>query len=202
MKVTLYAILLFAVVCSCGCATVATGKYQRVMVTSEPPGVTVRSDTGEAITTPGNFNLQRNQSHVLVAERQGCEPQQRTLKHGLQKWFYGNILIGIIPGVVDLATGSAEKLIPDKIHFDFTQTGQKIAQRQQEYLKAHSDVKPEVQIAIENQAAIKGMTKEQVIASLGIPDQIAQDGGYDKFTYNSRTPKLYLFKDGALEKTE
>jgi hypothetical protein len=45
------------------------------------------------------------------------------------------------------------------------------------------------------------MTKEQVVASLGIPDQIGQDGGYDKFTYNSRTPKSYLFKDGALEKT-
>ena len=202
MKATLYVGLLLAVVCSSGCATVATGKYQRVMVTSEPPGVKVRSDMGESVTTPGNFNLQRNQNHVLVAEFEGCAPQQRTLKHGLQKWFYGNILIGIIPGVVDLATGSAEKLIPDKIHFDFTQGGQKVAQRQQEYLKAHSEVKPEVQIAIENQAALKGMTKDQVVASLGLPDQIAQEGGYDKFTYNTRTPKFYLFKDGTLEKTE
>jgi hypothetical protein len=198
----LYVMLLSAVVCSSGCATVATGKYQSVMVTSEPPGVKVRSDTGESIVTPGTFNLLRNQNHVLVAEREGCEPQQRTLKHGVQRWFYGNILIGVIPGVVDLATGSASKLIPDKVHFDFSQAGQKVAQRQQEYLKAHSDVKPEVQIAIENQAVLKGMTKEQLIASLGIPDQIAQDGGYDKFTYNSRTPKFYLFKDGTLEKTE
>ncbi len=202
MKVTLYVMLLAALVCSSGCATVATGKYQRVMVTSDPPGVKVRSETGESLITPGSFNLARSQNHVLVAEREGCEPQQRTLQHGLQKWFYGNILLGIIPGVVDLATGSSDKLIPAEVHFDFSQSGQKVAQRQQEYLKAHSDVKPEVQIAIENQAALKGMTKEQLIASLGIPDQIAQEGGYDKFTYQSRQPKFYLFKNGALEKTE
>jgi len=202
MKVTLCIILLSAVVCSSGCATVATGKYQSVMVTSEPPGVKVRSDTGESIITPGSFNLLRSKNHILVAEREGCEPQQRTLNHGLQKWFYGNILLGVIPGVVDLVTGSSDKLIPDSVHFDFSQTGQKIAQRQQEYLKAHADVKPEVQIAVENQAVLKGMTKEQVIASLGIPDQIGQDGGYDKFTYKNREPKSYLFKDGVLEKTE
>lgn len=45
---------------SSGCATVMMGKYQNISVTSEPPGVKVRSDTGVSITTPGSFDLIRN----------------------------------------------------------------------------------------------------------------------------------------------
>jgi len=199
----LYVVLLLAVVCSSGCATIVTGKHQTVTVTSEPPGVKVRAETGEYIETPGQFDLMRNKDHVLVATYADADAQQIQIKHGLQGWFFGNILLGgIVGGIVDLASGSSDKLTPTKVHFDFSSAGQATAKRQQEYLKAHSDVKPEVQVAIENQAAVKGMTKDQLIASMGVPDQIAQEGDYDKFTYKSRDPKCYLFKNGALEKTE
>jgi hypothetical protein len=205
MRLALCAILFLAVVGSSGCATIVTGKYQTVMVTSDPPGVKVRTETGESIETPGQFALQRNKDHVLVAQYADAEPQQRRVKHGLQGWFFGNILFGgfgIITGVVDLASGSADKLTPTTVHFNFSETGQVVAKKHQEYLKAHSDVKPEVQVAIENEVAVKGMTKEQLIASLGVPDQIAEEGGYDKFTYKTREPKCYFFKNGTLEKTE
>jgi hypothetical protein len=203
MKAGSCLILLALVVCGSGCATLVTGKYQTVTVTSEPTGVKVRAETGEYIETPGQFDLERNKDHVLVATYASAEPQQRQIKHGLQGWFFGNILLGgIIGGIVDLASGSSDRLIPNKVHFDFSKAGQTVAQRQQEYLKAHQDVKPEVQVAIENQVAVKGMTKEQLIASLGVPDGITQEGDRDKFTYKDRDPKCYLFKNGVLEATE
>ena len=186
-----------------GCATIVTGKYQTIMVTSDPPGVKVRAETGEYIETPGQFDLLRNKDHVLVATHPGADAQQRQIKHGLQGWFLGNILLGgIIGGVVDLASGSSDKLTPSKVHFDFSQAGQVAVERQREYLTAHPDVKAEILVAIENQAAVKGMTKNQLIASMGVPDGISQEDGYDKFTYNNHEPKCYFFKDGTLEKTE
>ena len=185
------------------CTTFVIGKYQTVTATSQPPGVKVRAETGEYIETPGQFNLLRNKDHILVADYPGAEPQQRQIKHGLQGWFFGNILLGgVLSGVAYLASGSSRKLTPNTVHFNFSSAGQAAAKRQREYLEAHSDVKPEVQVAIENQVAAKGMTKEQLIASLGVPDQITEEGGYDKFTYRTRGPKCYLFKNGTLEKTE
>jgi len=203
MKHALYLMLLLALTFGSGCATIITGKYQNVTVTSEPPGAKVRAETGEYIETPGCFNLQRNRDHVLVAQYPGCEQQQRHIKHGLQGWFWGNILLGgIIGGVVDLASGSSDKLTPNKVHFSFSEAGQVAAGRASEYLQDNPDVKDEVRVAIENELAVKGMTKDQLIASLGVPDEITKADGYDRFTYESREPKCYYFKDGVLEKAE
>ena len=186
-----------------GCATIVTGKYETVTVTSDPPGVKVRAQTGEYIETPGQFDLLRNKDHVLVATYPGAEAQQRQIKHGLQGWFFGNILLGgIIGGVVDLASGASDHLTPKKVHFDFTGAGQVAAERKAEYLQSNPDVKDEVQVAIENEVGVKGMTKDQLIAALGVPDEIVKDGEYDKFTYASREPPCYYFKAGVLEKAE
>ena len=183
--------------------TFTIGKYQTVTVTSQPPGVKVRAETGEYIETPGRFNLLRNEDHILVADYSRAEPQRRQIKRGLRGWFFGNILLGDLPGgVAYLASGSSHKLTPNTVHFNFSSAGQAAAKRQREYLEAHSDVKPEVQVAIENQMAVKGMTTEQLIASLGAPDQMVPEGCHEKLTYDNRKPKCYLFKNGTLEKTE
>ena len=204
MKTILFITSLFLVVMwSSGCATIVTGKYQNIHVTSEPPGVKVRSSTGVSITTPGSFNLIRNQDHTLVAEYPGAEPQQTELKHKLQGWFWGNILIGgIIGGVVDLASGASGELTPSKVHFDFTSTGQAAAKRKLSYLESHPDIKDEIRFAILNELAAKGMTKEELIASFGEPSQLNIEGKYEVFVYNNREPKFYYFKDGILEKTK
>ncbi len=202
-KVQLAANLLFVAILASGCATIATGKYQNIHVTSEPPGAKVRADNGMSITTPGSFDLLRNQNHTLVAEYSGSDPQQKELKHGVQGWFWGNILLGgIIGGVVDVASGSCDKLIPDKVHFDFTSTGQAAANRKRLYLEANPNTKDEIRFAILNELATKGMTKDELLASFGPPDQVAQSQGYEELIYNSRKPKCYYFKNGTLEKVE
>jgi len=204
MRKTLLLLILFLIAMwSSGCATIVTGKYQHIPVTSEPPGVKVRSDTGVSITTPGSFDLRRNQDHTLVAEYTGCEPQQKELKHGLQGWFWGNILLGgIIGGVVDIASGASDKLQPEKIHFDFTATGKAAANRQRSYLESHPETSEEVRFAILNELAKKGMTKEEFIASLGKPDFIEHDGNYEVFVYNDRKPQHYYLRNETLVKAK
>lgn len=107
-------------VLSTGCATVMTGKYQSIPVTSEPPGAKVQAETGEAITTPGEFHLIRNKEHVLVAEHPSYETQQLKLHNKAQGWVWGNILLGGVIGfVVDVVSGASDELLPKEVHFDF-----------------------------------------------------------------------------------
>ena len=112
-------LFLLAVLAS-GCATVMTGKYQSIPVTSEPPGAKVRADTGEIIMTPGKFHLIRNEGHTLMAEYPGREPQQIRLHNKAQGWVWGNILLGGVVGlVVDCVSGASDELIPKEVHFNF-----------------------------------------------------------------------------------
>lgn len=103
-----------------GCATIMTGKYQTIPVTSEPLGATVRTDTGETVIAPGKFNLMRNEEHTLVAEYPGCKPQQLILHNKAQGWIWGNILAGGIIGyAIDKSSGASDELVPKKVHFNF-----------------------------------------------------------------------------------
>ncbi|MHC4174487.1 MAG: tetratricopeptide repeat protein [Planctomycetota bacterium] len=140
MKATVLLTIFFFAMCGSGCATIVSGKYQTIPVTSDPPGIKVRSSSGPYIITPGSFKLRRNEDHTLVAEYPGSEPQQRMLKHKLQGWFWGNVLLGgIIGGVVDLSSGASDDLVPDKVHFDFTSTARAIESRKRSYLESHPD---------------------------------------------------------------
>ena len=203
-KIALLAtILVILIMCGSGCATVVTGKYQTVSVTSEPPGIKVKSSSGPYIITPRSFRLLRNQDHTLVAECPGYEPQQIMLKHKLQGWFWGNILLGgIIGGIVDLSSGASDELVPKKVHFDFTKAGRAVAHRRQLYLELHSDTREEVHFAILAGLATKGMTKDELIAGFGEPNKIVEDGEYNVLIYDTREPKKYYFKNGILEKTK
>jgi len=193
-------LLLCAFMFLTGCATVMTGKYQNIPVTSEPPGIEVMSSTGVSITTPGSFKLVRNKDYTLFAEYSGCKPQQKELKHKLQGSFWTNTLIwGVTSGAVDLASGASDELLPKKVHFDFTSAGQAAASRQQSYLESNSDTSEDVRFAILNELAKKGMTKEELTASLGKPDLIDQEGEFEIFVYNNQKDQYYYLKDGILK---
>ncbi len=153
--------LLCASVFLTGCATITTGRYQNITVTSEPPGAKVRSCTGVSLTTPGSIKLARNRNYTLIAEYPGCEPQQKELKHKLQGCFWRNILIcGVISTVVDLASGACYELHPEEVHFDLTSTAQAVSSHQPSYLELQSETAEEVRFVILNEPANKGITKE------------------------------------------
>lgn len=196
--------LLFLLILVSGCAA----KNQNIYVTSDPPSVKVSDVNGVSITTPGIFDLRRNQNHTLVAEYPGVakypgvKTQQREIKHGNQGKFWGNnVLGGITGGVEYTALGSSDKLIPDRVHFDFTITGQSSYERKRKYLEKNpTDEK--ICFAIWNELSTKGMNIKQLEASYGPPNQIVQERGYEKFIYNSRTPQFYFFKKEILKKVK
>jgi hypothetical protein len=185
-----------------GCATIMTGSYQDIPVTSEPSGIEVRSSTGVSLTTPGSFKLVRNKDYTLSAEYSDCEPQQKELKHKLQGAFWTYTLIwGATSGAVDLASGASDEIVPKTIHFDFTSAGQAIASRQNSYLESNPEISKEVRFAILNELAKKGMTKEELTASLGTPDLMDQEGECEVFVYNKQKAQRYYLKDGILKGT-
>ena len=103
-----------------GCGTIIHGKYQTVPVSSNPIGAQVRSSSGQTCISPCELTLLRDHEYVMVASLEGYEPQQQNLSKDTSGWFWANIILGgIIGGVIDKASGSGDKLVPAKIHFDF-----------------------------------------------------------------------------------
>lgn len=100
-----------------GCATIIHGKFQKLEVSTEPQGAIVTASDGRTTTTPGMLKIDRSkQTYTLNIKKEGYEDVNMTLKRGIDPWFWGNILIGGIIGiVVDMSTGAAYKFKPDKI---------------------------------------------------------------------------------------
>jgi hypothetical protein len=141
-----------------GCATIFTGKYQNVTVTSEPSGAMVSAGNGLSLTTPGSFKLARNQCYTLTAEYPGAEPQQKKLKRVVQGWFWGNILMVSATGcAVDLTSGSAYKLVPDKVNFDFTNIGIAAVNCKCLYLETYPDIIDQIRFAGLNDPYVKSV---------------------------------------------
>ncbi|MCK5565591.1 MAG: PEGA domain-containing protein [Planctomycetes bacterium] len=120
-KTVLLLVLLLLSSLLTGCGTIIHGKYQTVPVSSEPSGAQVRSSSGQTCITPCELNLLRDNEYVLVAELDGYHAQQTNLGKDTSGWFWGNIILGgIVGGAIDKATGSGDKLVPAKVHIDFT----------------------------------------------------------------------------------
>ncbi len=107
-----------------GCATIVHGTKQDVYVTSNPSGAVVRMQ-GIATTTPGVLTLDRkHERYVLVFEKEGYQPVEIKLRRTIDGWFFGNLLIGGLVGIViDFVNGSAYKLTPGEVDVVFGETG-------------------------------------------------------------------------------
>jgi hypothetical protein len=191
---------LLTVLLDSGCATFVSGSHQDVHVTSDPPGVQVRADNGVTIDTPGDINLVRNKPHTLVATYENAEAQERELRSDLNGWFLGNILLGGLIGMgVDLVSGAYATLSPETVHFDFTEEGQARARRKQQYLRDHPELRKDVKLAILHDRPRTRMTQEQLVLTLGQPDEIAEDGKYERYVYADHDPSQYGLRDGVIE---
>jgi len=185
-----------------GCATIFSGRNQDIHVTSDPPGVRVKADTGVEAVTPANLTLPRSKPHTLVAEYPNAEPQQKELQCGMNGWLIGNVLIGGIIGIViDVASGAHGQLSPGAVHFDFTEAGVLAEKRKKEYLDAHPDLRSTVKFAILYERPYPGMSKEELVAAYGDPDQVVQEGKYEKCVYLNRDPQCWYVKNGSVART-
>jgi len=109
--------VLFLTISSSGCATIITGTSQKVPVSSDPAGATVRVDGKKTYTTPVRIKLERKKDHLLLFAKEGYENEEVKLLHTISGAIAGNAaLFGIAGLLVDNYTGAQYKLIPTKVH--------------------------------------------------------------------------------------
>lgn len=111
--------LITAVIFLPGCATVTTGRHQKVPIDSNPRGADVTISSGYQGTTPCSFDLLRNKDHIIKITKSGYKTAQITLRKTLCGSTCGNVILGGIIGLgVDAMSGAMFKLIPEKVFVD------------------------------------------------------------------------------------
>lgn len=117
MKNTLLIISLFLVLILTSCATIFSGTQQNVKFSSNPSVATVFIDNIEVGKTPFEIKLNRNKEHNIMLKLEGYQTYQTSITKKINGWFWGNILIGGLIGViVDTSTGAMYKLTPKEIN--------------------------------------------------------------------------------------
>lgn len=106
-----------------GCATLFNGQSQAITITSAPEGaqVTVSNRAGQRVhvgETPVTLTLKRgagyfkSEVYTLAFSKPGYADQQMTIRGSTNGWYFGNILLGGLIGMlaVDPATGAMYSL--------------------------------------------------------------------------------------------
>jgi uncharacterized protein YceK len=127
-----------AVVLTCtGCASIVSKSAYPVTFTSTPSGATftVKNDKGievhravtpSTLTLPAGAGYFKAASYTISFEKEGCSPATASLKADLDPWYFGNILLGGLIGmiIVDPITGAMWKL-DDYVSVGLPETGAK-----------------------------------------------------------------------------
>ena len=114
--------LLFAGI-TAGCATIVSDSSYPIAVNSSPEGAyfTVTNRDGVEVnrgTTPMTVELKagggyfKGQTYTIVLSKDGFEDQTVSVRSTMDGWYWGNILIGGLIGmlIIDPATGAMYKL--------------------------------------------------------------------------------------------
>lgn len=97
-----------------GCATILNTTTQEVELKSTPAGARILIDNKKFGTTPQIVNIERKKDHSVKFELEGYQAYETQLTTKISFWFWGNILNGLIPGmVIDYLTGSLNSIVPD-----------------------------------------------------------------------------------------
>ena len=96
-----------------GCGTILHGSNQTIQLQSEPSGAEVYSGGTLLGRTPTTVTLGRNATHPLTFRMAGYADQPFQITRNIDAVaLVGDLLLGVVPLVVDFATGSMYKLSP------------------------------------------------------------------------------------------
>jgi len=108
---------LVAAVLAGGCATIVAGGPDDFSVATKPPGAYVYLNGHVVGQTPMTISLDRSR-HSFADIRvyyPGFQPVAFTRYQAFNMWVLGNFFIGMIPAVVDFATGNWQRFDDDDI---------------------------------------------------------------------------------------
>ncbi len=119
-------VLVGIVVLASGCATIFNPGPTAFSATSNPSGATVivttiQADVSASYLTPAEFALDLRRDYKLTFELDGYRSQEIVVTRTINGWLIGSVLLGILPAVVDVVTGSMWNHTMTVAHVDFVQ---------------------------------------------------------------------------------
>jgi len=113
----LLCIFLFCLSLMFGCAAVFKGTSNTVEFASEPEGAKVYVNGAPMGTTPVNLKLESKKTYHIEFKKEGYETKTFTLtNHVGVGWIILDVIFGLVPVVVDAATGSWYVLDQDYVN--------------------------------------------------------------------------------------
>jgi hypothetical protein len=109
MKKTLIltSVLIFLLTTFYGCATIFRGDSTKVRFNSDPQGARVFLNGHYQGRTPMKLHLKSSQSYSIEFRKEGFEPVVRQINSNVGAgWVILDVLVGMVPVVVDALTGS------------------------------------------------------------------------------------------------
>ena len=101
---------------STGCATLFAPQKQNVYASSNPDGADIYVNGVRMGVTPYTLNLKPNQQYTVEFKKAGFKTIGKTINSKVGAgWVILDVLGGLIPIVVDAATGSWKKLDQDAV---------------------------------------------------------------------------------------
>lgn len=121
--ITLTVVLSFMVMIVSGCATIFRGDITSVRFNSEPLDARVFVNGNYQGQTPLKLRLKSNQSYTIEFRKKGFETVVRQINSKVGAgWVILDVLVGMVPVVVDALTGSWYHL--DQKNINVILTGQ------------------------------------------------------------------------------
>ncbi|ADY11910.1 PEGA domain-containing protein [Sphaerochaeta globosa] len=136
-KIVVAMLVLVSLLALTGCATVVSDSTYPVTITSEPQGakITITDSANRVVyvgSTPASVSLEAGSgffskaSYTIKFEKAGFEPSLYTLTSTIDGWYWGNLLVGGVLGmvIIDPMTGAMWKLDPTVfVELESTQSG-------------------------------------------------------------------------------
>lgn len=90
-----------------GCATIFKGKSETVTINSNPSGAAVVINGHPVGNTPTQMKLDSNETHNIEIKKVGFESSHFVISNSVGVgWVILDVLGGLVPVVIDAATGS------------------------------------------------------------------------------------------------
>src|SRR6266566_125115 len=106
------------------CGLIFGGTRQTIQANSSPPGTTITTAPPTAtLTTPASVSLERKKDYTLTFSRAGYTSADAQVAHHVRGGIIVlDILFGLVPVIVDAATGAWNSLSPNMVNVTLTKT--------------------------------------------------------------------------------
>ena len=104
-----------------GCASIVSGSSQQLSFNSETDEATVTGSGKVLGNTPLTVSVSRDKNQSITFEKEGYKTYTAQLSTTLNGWFWGNIVIGGLPGsTTDSVSGAMHQYSPDQYFVTLT----------------------------------------------------------------------------------